>query len=86
MNRYLAKMYGDADFVLTVTRDFVRNSQTPLLALPDNVPAHPYETCMQMVQLAPNAQVSLFPWKDAKANVSLAVRHTRTFLKAHRPV
>ena len=85
VERYLARMYGDVDFVLTVTRDFVRNCQTPLLALPDDVPAHPYETCMEMVRLAPNSQVSLFPWKDSKENVALAVRHVRSFLRANRP-
>jgi pimeloyl-ACP methyl ester carboxylesterase len=85
VDRYLAKMYGDVDFVLTVTRDFVRNCQTPLLVLPDDVPAHPYATCMEMVRLAPDAQVSLYPWKDSKQNVALAVRHIRTFLRANRP-
>ena len=84
VNRYLASMYGGVDFVLTVTRDFVRNCQTPLLVLPDNVPAHPYAVAMEMARLAPNAQVSLFPWKDSKENVTLAVRHVRTFLRANR--
>ena len=74
------------DFVLTVTRDFVRACQTPLLVLPDDTAAHPYAAAMEMVHLAPNAQVSLFPWKDNKENVALAVRHIRTFLKANRPV
>ena len=85
VDRYLARMYGDVDFVLTATRDFVRNWQKPLLALPDDVPAHPYETCMEMVHLAPDSQVSLFPWKDSRQNVALAVRHIRTFLRANRP-
>jgi ABC-type nitrate/sulfonate/bicarbonate transport system ATPase subunit len=85
VHRYLDKMYKGVDFVLTVTRDFVRASQTPLLVLPDNVPSHPYATAMEMVHLAPTAQVSLFPWKDAKQNVKLAVRHIRTFLRANRP-
>jgi len=85
VHRYLAKMYNDVDFVLTVTRDFVRNCQTPLLVLPDNVPAHPYVVAMEMVRLAPDAQVSLFPWKDSKENTKLAVRHVCSFLRAHRP-
>lgn len=85
VERFLAKMYGGVDFVLTVTRDFVRNCQTPLLVLPDDVPAHPYAVAMEMARLAPNAQVSLFPWKDTKENVGLAVRHIRTFLRANRP-
>jgi ABC-type nitrate/sulfonate/bicarbonate transport system ATPase subunit len=37
------------------------------------------------VHLAPNAQVSLFPWKDTKENIKLAVQHARTFLRANRP-
>jgi pimeloyl-ACP methyl ester carboxylesterase len=85
VRRYLDRMYGGVDFVLTVTRDFVRNCSTPLLVLPDDVPAHPYAVAMEMVHLAPNSQVSLYPWKDSKENIALAVRHVRTFLRAHRP-
>ena len=37
---FLTNMYTDrADFVFTVSRDFVRSLQTPLLIAPDNVPA-----------------------------------------------
>ena len=85
VQRYLRKMYGGVDFVLTVSRDFVRDWQAPILVLPDDTPAHPYATAMEMVRTAPNSQVSLFPWKDSKENVALAVRHVRTFLKANRP-
>lgn len=35
--------------------------------------------------LAPNSQVSLYPWKDPVERVALAVRHIRSFLQAHRP-
>ena len=35
------------DFVFTVTRDFVRSCQTPILVLPDDVPAHPYAVAME---------------------------------------
>ena len=38
---FLTSMYTDrADFVFTVSRDFVRALQTPLLIAPDDVPAH----------------------------------------------
>jgi pimeloyl-ACP methyl ester carboxylesterase len=30
-------------------------------------------------------QVSLYPWKDTKDKIPLAVRHVRTFLRANRP-
>jgi pimeloyl-ACP methyl ester carboxylesterase len=83
---FLKKMYGDnPDFVFTVTRDFVRRCQTPILVLPDDIPAHPYAVAMETVHLAPNAQVSLYPWKEPKELIPLAVRHVRTFLRAHSP-
>lgn len=83
---FLAKMYrANPDFVFTVTRDFARACQTPLLILPDDIPPHPYAVAMESAMLAPNAQVSLYPWKDTKEKIPLAVRHIRTFLKANRP-
>ncbi|HEX3864174.1 MAG TPA: alpha/beta hydrolase [Stellaceae bacterium] len=82
---FLTSMYRtNPDFVFTVTRDFVRDCQTPILVLPDDVPAHPYAVAMESAMLAPNAQVSLYPWKDVPEKIPLAVRHIRTFLKANR--
>ena len=87
VDAFLTKMYRtNPDFVFTVTRDFVRSCQTPILVLPDDVPAHPYAVAMETVSLAPNAQVSLYPWKEPKDRIPLAVRHVRTFLRAHQPV
>jgi pimeloyl-ACP methyl ester carboxylesterase len=84
--KFLTKMYRtDPDFVFTVTRDFVRQCQTPVLVLPDDVPAHPYDVAMETAMLAPNAEVSLFPWKEPKQRIPLAVRQIRSFLRAHRP-
>jgi len=86
VSAFLAKMYrANADFVFTVTRDFVRACQTPILVLPDDVPPHPYAVAMESAMLAPNAQVSMYPWKDVPEKIPLAVRHIRTFLKANRP-
>jgi pimeloyl-ACP methyl ester carboxylesterase len=86
VDAFLKKMYGsNPDFVFTVTRDFVRRCQTPILVLPDDIPAHPYEVAMETARLAPNAQVSLYPWKEPKELIPLAVRHVRNFLRAHRP-
>lgn len=82
---FLEKMYrANPGFVFTVTRDFVRGCQTPILVLPDDVPAHPYAVAMESAFLAPNAQVSLYPWKEKPEQIPLALRHVRTFLKAHR--
>jgi hypothetical protein len=86
VDAFLKKMYlSNPDFVFTVTRDFVRGCKTPILVLPDDVPAHPYAVAMESAMLAPNSQVSLYPWKDAPERVPLAVRHVRMFLRANRP-
>jgi pimeloyl-ACP methyl ester carboxylesterase len=86
VDRFLTRMYRtNADFVFTVTRDFVRNCQTPVLILPDDIPAHPYDVAMEAAMLAPKAEVSIFPWKQPKERIPLAVRQIRSFLRAHRP-
>ena len=84
---FLTSMYTNrADFVFTVTRDFVRNLQTPLLIAPDNVPAHPYEVAMEVASLAPNSETTIFPWKDTQQHIDETVEHVRRFLKTHAPV
>ena len=85
VDKFLTKMYRTNDFVLTVTRDFVRNCQTPVLILPDDIPAHPYAVAMEAAMLAPKAEVSMFPWKEPKERIPLAVRQIHSFLRAHRP-
>jgi pimeloyl-ACP methyl ester carboxylesterase len=87
VDRFLTRMYRtNPDFVFTVTRDFVRKCQTPVLILPDDIPAHPYAVAMEAAMLAPKAEVSMFPWKEPKERIPLAVRQIRSFLRAHRPV
>jgi pimeloyl-ACP methyl ester carboxylesterase len=82
--KFLTKMYrNDPDFVIAVTRDFVRNCQTPVLILPDDIPAHPYAVAMESAMLAPNAEVSMYPWKEPKERIPLAIRQIRSFLRAH---
>jgi pimeloyl-ACP methyl ester carboxylesterase len=86
VDKFLTKMYRtNPDFVFTVTRDFVRNCQTPVLILPDDIPAHPYAVAMEAAMLAPKAEVSIFPWKEPKERIPLAVRQIHSFLRAHRP-
>jgi len=86
VEKFLTKMYRtNPDFVFTVTRDFVSKCQTPVLILPDDIPAHPYAVAMEAAILAPHAEVSMFPWKEPKERIPLAVRQIHSFLKAHRP-
>ena len=86
VERYLTRMYRtNADFVFTASRDFVRNCRTPVLIMPDDVPAHPLAVAMECAMLAPKAEVSMYPWKEPKERIPVAVRQVRSFLKAHRP-
>jgi pimeloyl-ACP methyl ester carboxylesterase len=86
VQRFVTRMFRtDADFVFTVTRDFVRSCQTPVLVLPDDVPAHSLAVAMECAMIAPKAEVSIFPWKEPKERIPLAVRQIRSFLRAHRP-
>jgi pimeloyl-ACP methyl ester carboxylesterase len=86
VDKFLTKMYRtNADFVYTVSRDFVRHCQAPVLILPDDIPAHPYAVAMEAAMLAPKAEVSMYPWKEPKERIPLAVRQIHSFLRAHRP-
>ena len=85
VEQFLTKMYKTpADFVWSVSRDFVKQCKNPVLILPDDIPAHPYKVAMEAAMLAPNAEVSLFPWKEPKERIPLAIRQIRSFLRAHR--
>lgn len=87
VDQFLTNMYrGErADFVYTVTRDFVRQCQTPILIMPDDVLGHPYVVAMESAYLAPNAQVTIYPWKMNPAQTRIALRHVHGFLNANRP-
>jgi pimeloyl-ACP methyl ester carboxylesterase len=85
VSAFLDRMYrSNPDFVFTVSRDFVRACQTPVLVLPDDIPAHPYAVAMESVRLAPKSEVSLYPWKEPKEMIPVVARQVRSFLKAHR--
>jgi len=85
-DQFVAKMFEtNPDFVFTVTRDFVRSCQNPVLVLPDDVPAHPYDVAIESAMLAPRSEMSIFPWKEPKERIPLAVRQIHSFLRAHRP-
>ena len=84
---FLMNMYNNrADFVFTVSREFVSSLQVPILIAPDDVPAHPYERAMEVANLAPNSEVTIYPWKDSQEHIDEVVAHARRFLKAHAPV
>src|SRR5262249_45010580 len=48
VERFLTKMYKDKpDFTFTVTRDFVKSCQTPVLVLPDDTDSHSYKVAVE---------------------------------------
>jgi pimeloyl-ACP methyl ester carboxylesterase len=84
VDEFATRMFRKSgDFVFTVTREFVRSCQTPVLVLPDDIPAHPYAVAMETVMLAPKSEVSIFPWKEPPDRIPIAVRQVRSFLQAH---
>ena len=84
-DQFLTKMFrNNPDFVFTVTREFVKSCQTPVLVLPDDTAGHSYAVAIESAMLAPKGQLSMYPWKDTPAKIPLAVRHVRSFLLSHR--
>lgn len=84
---YLHNLYRNpADFVYSVSREFVRSCQIPMLVMPDDVPAHPYAVAMETARLAPKAEVTIYPWKEPKELIPPTVERVRQFLKQHQPV
>jgi pimeloyl-ACP methyl ester carboxylesterase len=85
-DQFLTKMFrNNPDFVFTVTRDFVKSCQTPVLVLPDDTAGHSLKVAIESAMLAPKGQLSMYPWKDTPDKIPLAVRHIRSFLLSNRP-
>ena len=85
-DRFLTRMFrNNPDFLLTVTRDFVKGCQTPVLVLLDDTAGHSLTVAIESAMLAPKGQLSMYPWKDTPEKIPLAVRHIRSFLLSNRP-
>jgi pimeloyl-ACP methyl ester carboxylesterase len=86
IEQYLHNLYEvQPDFVYSVSRDFVRTCQTPMLVLPDDTPAHAYQTAIYIASLAPNAEASVYPWREPPELKAQIINQVRDFLKAHEP-
>ena len=84
-DRFLTGMFrNNPDFLFTVTRDFVKSCQTPVLVLPDDTPGHSLTVAIESAMLAPKGQMSMYPWKDTPEKIPMAVRHVRSFLMSNR--
>jgi pimeloyl-ACP methyl ester carboxylesterase len=86
IEKYLHNLYrARPDFVYSVSREFLRNCQTPMLVLPDDTPAHAYQAGIDVASLAPNAEITVYPWKDPPELKARTINRVRSFLKAHQP-
>jgi pimeloyl-ACP methyl ester carboxylesterase len=85
IEQYLHNLYRvRPDFVYSVSRDFAKSCQTPMLVLPDDVVAHPLQVSIDIASLAPNAEMTVFPWKEPAELKARTINRARTFLKRHQ--
>ena len=84
---YLHELYrARPEFVYSVSTDFARSCQTPILVLPDETPAHPLVTSVEVASLCPNADITVFPWREPPELKARTINRVRTFLRAHEPM
>jgi hypothetical protein len=83
LKAYQENLYGPL-FVYSVSREFVRSCEKPLLVLPGNDQAHPYEIARELADLAPNAEF-IAEWREGPA-AEAAFQRVHEFLRSHTPV
>ena len=71
------------DFLYSVPRGFIAGCRTPILVLPDDTPSHPLQTSIDVASLAPNAEITVFPWKEPPELKARTINKVRTFLRSH---
>lgn len=85
IEKYLHNLYRvRPDFVYSVSRDFAKSCQTSMLVLPDDVPAHPLAASIAVASLCPNAEITVFPWKEPPELKARTINRARSFLKRHQ--
>jgi len=87
VEKYLHNLYRvQPDFLYSVPRSFIAGCRTPILVLPDDTPAHPLHTSIDVASLAPNAEITVFPWREPADLKARTVERVRGFLKAQVPM
>jgi pimeloyl-ACP methyl ester carboxylesterase len=87
IENYLHDLYDGkrADFLHSVTRDFIKTCKQPILVLPDDVPSHPLQTSIDVASLAPNAEITVYPWKEPAELKQRTIDRVRKFFRENRP-
>jgi len=84
---YLHNLYRvQPDFVYSVSREFARGCQTPMLVLPDDTPSHPMQASVDVAALAPKAVSTVYPWREPPELKARTIEQVREFLRARQPV
>src|SRR6185437_8704165 len=85
IEQYLRNLYRTRpDFVYSVSRDFAKSCRTAMIVLPDDVVAHPLVVSIAVASLCPNAEITVFPWKDPPELKARTINRARAFLKRHQ--
>jgi pimeloyl-ACP methyl ester carboxylesterase len=82
LSRFGENMFG-GDFVFSVSREFVRQCQIPMLVMPGDDPPHPTVIGEEIAELAPNAEV-LRQWRGPE-HLQTAIERVTQFLARHTP-
>jgi pimeloyl-ACP methyl ester carboxylesterase len=86
IERYQHSLWSvQPDFLYSVSREFIANCPAPILVLPDDTSSHPLQTSIDVASLAPNAEITVFPWRDPPELKARTINRVRTFLKSHLP-
>ncbi|MDA0661792.1 MAG: alpha/beta hydrolase [Proteobacteria bacterium] len=84
ITRYLDGLYrAQPDFLYSVPRALIRDCQTPILVLPDETPSHPHQSSVDVASLAPNAEITVFPWTSPPELKARTIEKVRRFLQKH---
>ena len=84
VDQYLHNLYRvNPDFLYSVTRELIRDCETQILVLPDDTPAHPYQTSIDVASLAPNAEITVFPWTSPTELKKRTIERVIKFLHTH---
>ena len=84
IERYMHSLYRvNPDFLYSVSRDVIATCETPILVLPDDIASHPLQTSIDVASLAPNAEITVYPWKEPPELKARTIERVRKFLKTH---
>ena len=83
LEAYEKNLYSTS-FVFSVSKEFVRSCDKPLLVLAGNDENHPFAVAQEIADLSPNAEF-IPEWREGAA-YEAAFKRVREFLRSHTPI